>query len=68
MWRWDPPLWGPGHPDFERDVMWGRAKGAINVLERGQIPFFADTGSTERPETYYETVEALGFDPLEVSG
>jgi hypothetical protein len=60
MWRWDqinPEFW-------EHHIQWGRTKGAINVLERGEIPFFADTGSTELPETYYETVEALGFDPL----
>jgi hypothetical protein len=34
------------------------------VLERGEIPFLQPEHPGALAETYYQTVEAMGFDPL----
>lgn len=38
----------------------------IDAIDRGMIPYMVDSGlhDDEFPETYYQTVDALGYDPL----
>lgn len=45
-------------------MLWGNTKGALMVLDRGHIPFLQPEHPGVLAQTYYETVEALGFDPL----
>ncbi len=63
MWRWDGWLY-MSQEEWERNIQWGHAKGALSLLEDDEVPVLPYTGSTEFPATYYETVDALGIDPL----
>jgi hypothetical protein len=61
MWTWKNPP-----PEWERHRLWGTAKGALGILDSGRIPILPEQPGTmlDLPETYYETVAAMGYDPL----
>lgn len=50
---------------WESNIMWGITKGAIMMLERDQDPHLQPRSQPVMPDCYYETVAAMGYDPLE---